>query len=106
MIDAKTVEEIIELYKKHGWILRRALLSPEAEHLASNIPEPFERFASDIDALWFSRQSKRDSETWELRRLSELPFALVAVVSTTASEDEIESTLDQVLDEMRGRTIA
>ena len=106
MIDAKTVEEIIELYKKHGWTLRRALLSPEAKDLASSIPEPVQQYPSDIDALWFSRQSKRDNVTWELRRLSELPFALVAVVSTTASEEEIESTLDQVLDEMRERTIA
>src|SRR5215216_833166 len=106
MIDATTVEEIIELYKKHGWTLRRALLSPEAKNLATSIPEQVERYASDIDALWFSRKSKRNSETWELRRLSPLPFALVGVVSTTASEDEIESTLDQVLDEMRARTIA
>jgi len=61
---------------------------------------------SDVDALWFSRRSQPESVAWELRRLSVLPFALVAVIPNDASDDEVESTLEQVIDEMRAKTFA
>jgi hypothetical protein len=106
MIDAETVGEIIGQYEKHGWILRRALLSDEGMNASQKIPDNVEVEPSDFDALWFSRKSKPDSEAWELRRLTGSPFALVAVVSTNASSEEVEATLSQVVEEMRAKTTA
>jgi hypothetical protein len=106
MIDATAVGEIIAQYEKHGWTPRRALLSNEGKSAFSHVIGPIEVFDSEIDAIWFSRISNPDTEAWELRRLSGLPFALIAVVSSTADSEEVESTLSQVVEEMRERTIA
>jgi hypothetical protein len=106
MIDAAAVGEIIAQYEKHGWTPRRALLSDDGKTAWSQAVGRIEIVDSDIDAIWFSRKSKPDSEAWELRRISGLPFALIAVVSTTADSSEVETTLSQVVDEMRERTIA
>jgi hypothetical protein len=100
MIDAAAVGEIIAQYEKHGWTPRRALLSDDGKTAWSQAVGRIEIVDSDIDAIWFSRKSKPDSEAWEL------PFALIAVVSTTADSSEVETTLSQVVDEMRERTIA
>jgi len=106
MTDAVTVREIIAQYEKHGWILRRALLSGKGKVAAITILSSVEIVDSDVDALWFSRRSQPECVAWELRRLSTLPFALVAVISDDAIEDEVESTLEQVIDEMRAKTFA
>lgn len=106
MIDTAAIGEIIAEYEKHGWKLRRALLSPASKDVVPRFADDVERTDSDLDALWFWRRSRPDAETWELRRLSGLPFALVAVVSTSAASDELESALEQVENDMRERTIA
>lgn len=106
MIDAAAVGEIIAQYETHGWKPRRALLSNAGKSAFAQVVGPIDVFDSDIDAIWFSRMSNPDTEAWELRRLSGLPFALIAVVSTTADTEEVESTLSQVVEEMRERTIA
>ena len=106
MTDPVTVGEIIAQYEKHGWKLRRALLSDDGRERLSEVLPDVEKFDSDLDALWFSRRSRPDSEAWELRRLTNLPFALIAVIRNDASEEEIEDTLEQVLEEMREKTFA
>ena len=107
MTDSATVREIIAEYEKHGWTPRRALLSAESESLLSkSLTDKIEIEPSDLDALWFSRRSKPESEAWELRRLSGSPFALIAIISSAMSSEEFEATLEQVADEMRAKTIA
>ena len=106
MIEPVIVGEIISQYKKHGWILRRALLSEESKNVLADFASEIECDVSDFDALWFSRRSNPESEAWELRRLTGSPFALVAVVPTDATSEEVEATLAQVADEMRAKTIA
>ena len=106
MTDPATVGEIIKQYEKHGWTLRRALLSDELRVVLSDSLAGIDVESSDLEALWFSRRSKPESESWELRRLTGSPFALVAVVPSSASEDELESTLAQIADDMRERTFA
>ncbi len=92
MIDPDTITEILKIYKKHGWTLRRVLLS---EELQNNLGETKELLfpaadisSSDIDAAWFSRASDGSRETWELRHLNETPFALLEVMDNTAAESE------------------
>jgi hypothetical protein len=106
MTDPVTVGEIVKQYEKHGWTLRRALLSDASRVALSDTLAGIDIALSDLEALWFSRRSKPDSDSWELRRLTGLPFALVAVVPSNASEDELESTLAQIADDMRERTFA
>ena len=106
MIEPDAVDQIIEQYEKHGWKLRRALLSPEGRRALGDKVDTMPVEDSDLDALWFSRQSQPDREAWELRRLTGLPYALVAVIPIEAESDEIDETLAQVADEMRAKTIA
>ena len=106
MTDPVTVGEIVKQYEKHGWTLRRALLSDESRVVLSDTLAGIDIALSDLEALWFSRRSKPESESWELRRLTGSPFALVAVIPSNASEDELESTLAQIADDMRERTFA
>lgn len=95
MITAEQIREILSLYKKHGWNLRRVLLSDEMrvglnEELqnlfggAEIVSSPF------LNAIWFSRVSRYSLETWELRHLSETPFALLEVFAAETNEKERE----------------
>lgn len=106
MIDAAAVDEVITLYEKHGWKLRRALLSRDERKSLEASLNAIDIVESDLSALWFSRRAKPESEAWELRRLTGSPFALVAVVPSDAPGDEVEATLAQVVEEMRARSIA
>jgi hypothetical protein len=100
MIKAGQIAEILALYKKHGWTLRRVLLSDALRTgLADSLEQLFgaaEIRPSGIDAAWFSRRSKPEQEAWELRRLSEAPLALMEIFDLE-DEDEIrEETLAEV----------
>lgn len=97
MISEPSIRAILSLYEKHGWILRRVLLSAELKTaLAENIDklfEPVEIFSSDLDALWFSRSSRPESEAWEIRHLSETPFALIEVIDSDLTDSERNNAL-------------
>ncbi len=87
MIDAEKAREILKQYEKHGWTLRRVLLSGAPEDFSS-LENLFGApvVSSAINALWFSRAAANGGEAWELRRLSVAPFALVKVFG--AADDE------------------
>lgn len=93
-------EEILGLYRKHGWELRRILLKlDEAHQLEPNIIFPgVQVIDSSIDAMWFSRPS-HGGEAWELRLISEQPFALFEKFE----KDENEEQRDEVRDEMEAK---
>ncbi len=92
MIEASVIREIISVYAKHGWTLRRVLLSNALETaIKTNIPKLFADATiqgSDIDAIWVSRERNSDGTAWEIRHLSSAPYALVVVVDETADEFE------------------
>lgn len=100
MIDEEGVRAILAVYSKHGWELKRALLSDTlrrslGENAASLFPSA-ELVFGDLDALWFSRSSRPDIETWELRQLSVLPYALDAFLDdemdASAREEVLKNT--------------
>lgn len=97
MIEPQEISEIIATYKKHGWALRRVLLSAGARNtLADRLEVLFPEVDvvdSDLDAAWFSRQSRPGFVAWELRRFAALPFALVTNVPAEATADELETAL-------------
>lgn len=106
MISVEQIREIIVQYQKHGWILRRFLLSDdlrvkfynELVALSAGGVAPVEFVSAEVNAVWFSRPS-RGGEAWELRRLSETPFALFEVFS----EDDEEETREHARREMENR---
>ena len=105
MIDAETIGEILKLYNKHGWTLRRVLLSDSLkDSLKGSVEMLFETSEirpSDIDAAWFSRASSPARETWEIRHLSETPFALLEVIDIAAADSERNAVLSDAATRLR-----
>jgi hypothetical protein len=95
-------DEIVGTYQKHGWQLRRALLTPTTR---AELASPSELFKSaqvvesTVDALWFSRPSHEEREAWELRLLSENPYALFE----TFERDETEEQREEMRSDMEAR---
>ena len=103
MIVERQVRDILAQYEKHGWSLRRVLLSAVTkENLSGSLFGQAEIYSSELDALWFSRSSFEGREAWELRHLSSAPFALVAVFEAGDGEavrEEIRQELQTQLAE-------
>jgi hypothetical protein len=101
MIDADAVRELVETYKKHGWILRRVLLTDvldksfgnEKKTLFGDVPIK----VSDLDAAWFSRPPKPGRVSWEIRYLGDIPYALLESV------DEGSAEFETILQAVEGR---
>ena len=93
--------EIVGVYAKHGWELRRVLLRPETRTQFDQnfVGAQVSLVEASIDALWFSRPSHAGREAWELRVLSENPYALFE----TFEADESEEQRDEMLLEMENR---
>lgn len=100
MIDQKALLELIAVYERHGWVLRRMLFSNPQDHNAVGKSEainsvPYKQ--SEIDAAWFSRPPADGPIAWELRYLGEKPFALLE----NLNEDDPDFEKD--LTEVEGR---
>ena len=106
MIDAGSIREMIALYAKHGWTLRRVLLSDALRsRLSGEAAELFgeaEVRSSGLDAAWFIRSSRPSSTAWEIRHLSPTPFALVEVIADDIGEEIAEELLRATEQKMIG----
>ena len=105
MNSAGLAKEIIANYKRHGWSLRHVLLRPETKTaLSSEVEELFadaELRDSDFDALWFARASHANREAWELRLISEQPYALFEAFEEDESEEERQEARLEMENRMR-----
>lgn len=104
MIDAASIREIIKVYEKHGWSLRRVLLS---DRLRASLDTALlfgdvSIRSSDIDAAWFSRETRNKDTAWEIRHLSSAPYALVVVVKDGSAE--FEDALFELEEQLRNAT--
>jgi len=100
MISSEQIQAILAQYEKHGWNLRRVLLFAETKaNLSNTLFGQVEIIAAELNALWFSRSSFEGRETWELRNLSDAPFALIEVFE---AEDE-EEVREEARQEMQTR---
>lgn len=96
MTNRNDINEIVDQYVKHGWKLRRVLLTAE---LGGSLGDPAGLFGdaevrtADHDGLWFSRRSMPDREAWELRRISASPFAVVEVLPDGLTDQERDELL-------------
>ena len=99
------IEAIIAQYEKHGWALRRVLLSPSLRNaFGPDVNKLFgtaELFSSDLDAIWFSRTSQTGKETWELRSLGSTPYAIDAFLDKDSSLGENDELLRNTENRMR-----
>ncbi len=103
MISAGQIRAIINQYEKHGWTLRRVLLStPAREYLGTDeiVFGDALVFSAEIDAAWFSRPSTA-GEAWELRRLSDSPFAIIEVFDEDDEDDVRDETLGEIEKQMK-----
>ncbi len=102
MIDADKIRKIIAVYHKHGWILQRVLLSPSLRDRIGNdlshLIDGVQVMDSDVDAAWFSRPPKPGGVPWELRHLSETPYARLENIDDADAgfEDALRSVESQL----------
>lgn len=109
MIGVTQIQEILKQYDKHGWNLRRVLLSaPLRESKPAAIFGQVEVTESELDALWFARTAANGGEAWELRSLSTAPFALVEVFDDDEEEvrEEIRREMETQMRERASKTVA
>ena len=103
MIDSKAIAEIVAIYQRYGWILRRVLLTAESnKRLETDITQLFDAVQvtdADIDAAWFSRPPQDGGVAWEIRHLSESPYALLENMDEDSSE--FENSLHSVESRLR-----
>lgn len=108
MDSAALAKQIIANYKRHGWNLRRILLRPGMNAVrALEIEELFgdaEVRDSDFEALWFARASAANREAWELRLISEQPYALFEAFEADESEEDREEARLEMENRMREHT--
>jgi hypothetical protein len=82
--------ELVGMYHKHGWELRRALMQPETlaelRDQVNKIPVKEAAF----DALWFARPSHNRREAWELRLLAQTQYALFETFEADETDEERE----------------
>jgi hypothetical protein len=99
--------ELLATYRKHGWQLKRVLMSAQTtgELRAAGGDGEVLRFESvavqesEVDALWFARASHEGREAWELRLVAETPYALFELFEA----DEVEEEREDVRREMEAR---
>ena len=102
MVTDDLAKQIIELYERHGWTLKRALLSRETR--AAIDDSVFNSAAivdSDFDALWFARGSQADREAWELRLMAEQQYALFEAFEVDESEEDRDEARLEMENRMR-----
>lgn len=100
--------EILAVYRKHGWQLRRLLMTPETRaqlELSTPLDEARPEEAQ-IDAMWFSRPSHGGREAWELRLLAEQPYALFETFEKDETEEQREEMRREMENRMRERVMS
>lgn len=94
MNSIESFREIISTYQRHGWQLFSVLLRPET-HDALSMEQMTASFApaplriTDIDALWFQRESGAANRTaFELRLVADNPYALFEIFEPDEEEED------------------
>jgi len=90
-------KETIAAYRRHGWQIRRVLMSKSTtDELTASGEHGIEGIVPEltlVDALWFRRPSHEGREAWELRLVGETPYALFEAFEKDCDADFREETL-------------
>ena len=104
-MSAELCKEIIATYQRHGWELKRVLLKPatrtDLKERAAGLFNEAGLIDAEFDALWFARPSPAGREAWELRLLTEQPYALFEAFESDETEDEREEARAEMEKQMR-----
>ncbi len=105
MIAPAEFGDIVAMYEKHGWVLRRVLLTSETRRSMTMIPANVAVIHSDIDAAWFSRPPMAGEISWEIRSLGPTRFALVEFVDEDSPDFEgvLEAVKERMVDALSQR---
>jgi hypothetical protein len=100
--------ETFGTYHKYGWRLARVLMCPAtlAELRAATGGEEFESTPArefSLDAMWFTRPAGGGRESWELRLVSETPYALFELFEPDEAEEDREDVRREMEARMRER---
>jgi len=98
------IRQIIAMYERHGWKLQRVLLRSEMRAAIAAANEIFggaTLHEADFDALWFARPSDGKREAWELRLISEQPYALFEAFEMDETEEDREAARHELENRMR-----
>ena len=92
--------DALALYRRHGWTLARVLMTRAtlaelagAAEADAPVPPVFEGAAvreADVDAMWLRRPSAGGREAWELRLISDPPYALFELFEAEEAEEDRE----------------
>ncbi|MFS8084212.1 MAG: hypothetical protein ACMG6H_01145 [Acidobacteriota bacterium] len=97
--------EIIGMYQRHGWELRRVLWRPatrvDLDNRADELFRSAQLVEAEFDALWFSRPSNAGREAWELRLVATQPYALFEAFEADETEEDRESARREMENRMR-----
>ena len=100
--------ETLDTYRRYGWRLARVMMHPDAlaELRASTGGEVFEAVAArefPFDAMWFVRPAEGGREAWELRFVSQSPYALFEMFEADEAEEDREDVRREMEAKMRAR---
>jgi len=105
MSQAEIARDIIAQYARHGWKLQRVLMRSatraELESVLADVLGAAVFLESEVDALWFARPSHAQREAWELRLISEQPFALFEAFEADENDEEREDVRREMENRMR-----
>jgi len=107
MIDARAIQGLLAQYQRFDWQLHHVLMTREMrDTLPASLTVLFgnaEIVDSDINAVWFSRPAENGRIAFELRALSNTPFALVDSSEPGADETDLAALFQRVEGKMRER---
>ena len=99
------VQEIVALYARHGWQLRRVLLTPATTaaigEAAAELFGEARIIEAEMDAVRFARPSSGAREAWELRLVAEQPYALFEAFESDEAEEDREDLRRELENRMR-----
>jgi len=102
---AELFKEIIATYERHGWELRRVLMTPATraflEDQTARLFSEANLVEADFDALWFARPSSEGREAWELRLAAEQRYALFEAFEVDETELDREEARLEMENKMR-----
>jgi len=104
MMNIELAQQIVATYEKHGWKLRRLLLRSSTSNERQQINESFPSIPivdAEVDAIWFARASHGGREAWELRLITEQPYALFEAFESDETEEDRDETRLEMENRMR-----
>lgn len=102
-MDLGLFQRLVDQYRKYGWGPRRILVGASGDELLPLADRDLVTVKTNagIDAVWFSRPRKDGRVAWELRHLSETPYALVEVFDSSLDAAELDDALAGIEEKMR-----